>query len=74
MTWGRPKKALVYVEQEKEEMQLITVHFPKLWLEEINLVVGIGEFNNRSSLIRYAVKNLLFELRSNQPVLLKEVF
>ena len=64
--WGRPPlpRKIVYVAQPRYAMQVITVHFPKPWLEEMNYYVANTEFPNRSELVRFAVKMLLMELRT----------
>ncbi len=47
----------------KEKMVLISIHVPKQMLEEINDLVASGKYTSVSEFIRYAIRDLLNNLR-----------
>lgn len=42
-----------------EAMMLITVHIPKPYLDELDRLVDLGRFPNRSEAIRIAIRDLI---------------
>jgi len=48
----------------KEKMVLISIHVPKQMLEEINDLVASGKYTSVSEFIRYAIRDLLNNMRS----------
>ena len=47
----------------KEKMVLISIHVPKQMLEEINDLVASGKYTSVSEFIRYAIRDLLNNMR-----------
>ena len=45
----------------EDKMKIITVHVPRTWIKELDMLVTEGKSPNRSELIRYAIRDLLVD-------------